>query len=70
MPHFLPDNSPSIWRFEDNSGGTIGSVEELHAKRRNSAFIESHCLDEFRFGIRVVSQSHPMERRAACMTCS
>ena len=64
------DHTPSFWRFDDDSNGSISSVDELRAKGRNSALIESRCLDEFRFGIRVVSQSHPMARRAACITCS
>lgn len=56
--------------LSDDVDCVVGSVEKLRAERGNSPLVELSRLDEFRFGIRVVNRSHPMARRAACMTSS
>ena len=61
-------DAPSVGIVEDDTNTLIGSVEKLSAERGNSHFVKLRCLDKFRLRIRVVNQSYPMARRAACMT--
>ena len=46
------------------------SESPLPARLSVGDYVKLRRLDEFRFGIGVVNQSHPMARRAARMTCS
>ena len=70
MPDVRLDNAPSLGSSKNDTNSLIGGLEELSTERGNSALVKLSRLDQFRLGIRVVNQSHPMARRAACITCS
>ena len=70
MPYICFNNAPSLGSILNDPDGSVSGVEKLRAKCGNSPLVELSRLDEFRFGIGVVNQAHPMARRAACMTSS
>ena len=48
----------------------LAASRNSSAESWNSPLVELSRLDEFRFGVGVVNQEHPIARRAACMTSS
>ena len=70
MPDISLNDTPPLGSLQNDSNRTVCGVEELSAECRNPPLVKLCRLDEFRFGIGVVNQAHPMARRAACMTSS
>lgn len=64
------DDTPSLGRILNDVDGAVCRLEKLRAQRGNSSLVKLSRFDEFRFGLRVVNQAHPIARRAACMTSS
>lgn len=70
MPDIGLNDTPPFGNLLNNSNCAVCGVEKLSAECRNTSLVELCRLDEFRFGIGVVNQAHPIARRAACMTSS
>jgi len=70
MPDICLYDTPPLRSLLNGSNRAVCRVEKPGAECRNSSLVELCRLDEFRFGIGMVNQAHPMARRAACMTSS
>ena len=70
MPDICLDDARLLGSLLNDSNRTVCGVEKLGAECRNPSLVKLCRLDEFRFGIGMVNQAHPMARRAACMTSS
>ena len=64
------DNVPPLECFLNDTDGPVRCVETLTAESRHASLIKLSRFGEFRFGVGVVNQAHPIARRAACMTSS
>ncbi len=69
-PDISLNGVPSLGSILDYTDGDVGCVEKLRAEGRNPSFVKLRCFDKFHLSIRVVNQTHPIARRAACMTSS
>lgn len=70
MPDIRLDDAPPLRGVLDHADGAVDGIEELRTEGRSPLLLELSCLGEFHFSLRVVNQTHPMARRAACMTSS
>ena len=69
-PNVRFHNAPPFGRVLDDADGSINGIKKLGAERGNPPFVELGRRNQFRLGVRVISQAHPTARRAACMTSS
>lgn len=70
MPDIFLRTAPALGRLLNHSNRTVYGIQKLSAEVRHPALVKSRRLNEFRFGIGVIDQAHPMARLAACMTSS
>ena len=70
MPDIFFNNAPPLGCFLNDTDGLVCCVEKLSAKGRHAALVKLSRFGEFRFGVGVVNQAHPIARRAACITSS
>ena len=70
VPDIFFNNAPPLGFFLNDTDGPIRCVEKLTAKGRHAALVKLSRLREFRFGVGVINQAHPIARRAACITSS
>ncbi|MFM8358693.1 MAG: hypothetical protein ACKOET_09050, partial [Verrucomicrobiota bacterium] len=70
MTNICRNDASPVGHILNGIDGAVGAIKKLYAESWNSALLELGSLDEFRPGIGVVNQAHPMARRAASMTSS
>lgn len=64
------DHGPEAWRRLDLDDRGIELSQGAVAEPRGPRLVELGGLDHLRPGLRMAGQSHPIARRAACMTSS
>jgi hypothetical protein len=69
-PHSRLNEAPALRSIQNRPCGEFRRIEELPAQRGNSLLVKPSGLDQLRFGIGMINQTHPIARRAACMTSS
>ena len=70
VPDIFFNNAPPLGCLQNDADCPIRCVEKLTAECRHAPLVKLSRLGEFRFGVGVVNQAHPIARRAACMTSS
>ena len=64
------NDPPPLRSLLNDANRMVCGIEKLSTESRNPPLVELCRADEFRLGIGMVNQAHPMARRAACRTSS
>ncbi len=70
VPDICLYDAPTVRSLLNDAHRAVGTFEKLGAKGGNSSVVKLSGLNEFRLGIGMINQSHPIARRAASMTSS